>query len=87
MHRNNTARRQKGGDMNMSTPKKKIDVPIKDRYLLTYYEAAAYFGIGINRLREICKDPACNFVITTGEKKTMGIRKKLEEYIAEHRYI
>ena len=52
----------------MSTPKKKIDVPIKDRYLLTYYEAAAYFGIGINRLREICKDPACSFVITTGEK-------------------
>lgn len=30
----------------MSTPKKKIDVPIKDRYLLTYYEAATYFGIG-----------------------------------------
>jgi hypothetical protein len=66
---------------------KKIDVPIKDRYLLTYYEAAAYFGIGINRLREICKDPACSFVITTGEKKTMVIRTKLEEYIAEHRYI
>ena len=50
-------------------------------------EAIAYFEIGIKRLREICKDPACSFVITTGEKKTMVIRTKLEEYIAEHRYI
>ena len=71
----------------MSTPKDKIVVPIKDRNLLTYYEATAYFGIGINRLRELCRDPACSFVVTTGEKKTMVIRRKLEEYIADHRYI
>ena len=71
----------------MSTPKNKPDVPIKERFLLTYYEASAYFGIGINRLRELCRDPACSFVVTTGEKKTMVIRSKLEEYIAERRYI
>ena len=71
----------------MSTSKNKPEVPIRERYLLNYYEAAVYFGIGINRLRELCRDPACNFVVTTGEKKTMVIRPKLEEYIAEHRYI
>ena len=71
----------------MSTSKNKPEVPIRERYLLNYYEAAPYFGIGINRLRELCRDPACSFVVTTGEKKTMVIRPKLEEYIAEHRYI
>ena len=71
----------------MSTPKKKPDVPINERYLLTYYEAAAYFGIGINRLREISKEPSCSFVVTTGEKKTMVIRPKLEQYITDHRFI
>jgi hypothetical protein len=71
----------------MSSSKNKPEVPIRERYLLNYYEAAAYFGIGINRLRELCRDPACSFVVTTGEKKTMVIRPKLEEYIAEHRYI
>lgn len=71
----------------MSTSKNKPEVPIRERYLLNYYEATAYFGIGINLLRELCRDPACSFVVTTGEKKTMVIRPKLEEYIAEHRYI
>lgn len=33
---------------------KKEKVEIKDKYALTYEEAAAYFGIGVNKLREVC---------------------------------
>ena len=31
----------------------KYEVPIWEKYCLTLDEAAAYFGIGINKLREI----------------------------------
>ena len=72
----------------MSTPKKRSEVPLSQRYLLSYYEAASYFGLGINRLREmVARDPSCNFAVTTGNRKTMIIRPKLEEYINAHRYL
>ena len=71
----------------MSAPKKKAELPIGERYLLAFYDAAAYFGIGINSLRALCKDPACDFAITTGARKTMIIRPKLESYINEHRFL
>ena len=69
----------------MNNQEKQATVPTK--YTISTLEASQWSGIGINRLREICRDPACSFVVTTGEKKTMVIRSKLEEYIAEHRYI
>ncbi len=73
--------------MLMSTPKEMPFVEVKDRFLLTFHEASAYFGIGLNRLREICKEPGCDFTIQTGERKTMIIRSKMEKYIMEHSYI
>ena len=40
----------------------KYEVPIWEKYCLTLDEAAAYFGIGINKLREMTDDSTCTFV-------------------------
>ena len=71
----------------MAAPKEKSYVPIEHKFTLTPYEAAEYFGIGINHLYEMAKEPDCNFTVTVGRKKTIIIRQKLEEYLIEHRAI
>ena len=55
-------------------------VPIWQKMALTIEEAAAYSNIGINRIRELCDDPACSFVLFVGRKKLIK-RKAFEEYI------
>ena len=39
----------------MAAPKVKPYVPIEHKFTLTPYEAAEYFGIGINHLYEMAK--------------------------------
>ena len=57
-----------------------IAVPVWERMLLTIQEAAAYTGIGINRLREISDRKDCDFVLWVGNRRLFK-RKKLEEYL------
>ena len=59
----------------------KYEVPIWEKSNLTLEEAAAYSGIGINKLREITNEPGCNFVLFVGTKRLIK-RKLLDEYIA-----
>lgn len=59
---------------------KKLEVPIWEKSNLTLEEAAAYFGIGINKLRELTEDEQCPFVIWNGAKRLIK-RKKLDEYL------
>ena len=68
-------------------PQNLEEVPIKDKFMLTIYEAKEYFGIGLDKLREMVKEPGCNFAVQVGEKKQMIIRIKLEEYLMENRLI
>ena len=70
----------------MSAPKNKTELPIDKKYLLSIYETSAYFGLGINRVRELVKDPSCSFAVKNGSK-TMIIREKMQEYILNHRVI
>ena len=49
---------------------------------LTLEEAAAYFGIGINKLREISDKDNCPFVLWVGSKRLIK-RKMLEEYLSK----
>lgn len=56
------------------------EVLIKDKVLLTLEEAAAYTGIGINKLRNLSKDKYCPFVLYNGTKRMLK-RKLLEEYL------
>ena len=45
----------------------KHEVPIWEKSNLTLEEAAAYSGIGINKLREISNEPGCSFVFFVGK--------------------
>lgn len=60
----------------------KYEVPIWEKYCLTLDEAAAYFGIGINKLREMSDEPNCQFVIFNGSKRLIK-RRKLEESLVD----
>lgn len=46
-----------------------VSVPIWKKPNLTLDEAAAYFGIGVNKIREISNAPDCPFVLWVGNKR------------------
>lgn len=56
------------------------EVPIWEKSNLTLEEAAAYSGIGINKIREITNDEYCKFVLWVGSKRLIK-RKLFDEYI------
>ena len=58
------------------------EVPIWEKSNLTLEEAAAYFNIGQNKLRELTNDRNCGFVIWISTKSLIK-RLKLEEYLAK----
>ena len=60
----------------------KKEVPIWEKANLTIDEAAAYFGIGRNKLRDITSNPDCEFVIWVGTKRLIK-RKKFEKYLED----
>ena len=55
------------------------EVPIWEKSNLTLEEAAAYSGIGINKLRKLSDDENCSFVLWIGSKRLIK-RRKLDEY-------
>lgn len=55
------------------------NVPLWEKSNLTLEEAAAYSGIGINKLRKMTDEPDCNFVLWNGTKRLIK-RRKLDEY-------
>ena len=59
---------------------KNINVPICDKANLTLDEAASYFNIGVNKLRELSNSQDCEFVLWVGSKRLIK-RKKLESFI------
>ncbi|MDD5901711.1 MAG: excisionase [Lachnospiraceae bacterium] len=58
----------------------RVEVPISQKYNLTLEEAAEYFNIGTNRLREITDENKTSMVIMVGTKRLIK-RKKMEEYL------
>ena len=58
----------------------KYDVPIWKKANLTIEEAAAYFGIGMNKLRELTEDENCKFVLYIGSKRL--IKRQMFEKIS-----
>lgn len=59
---------------------KKDSVPLWEKSNLTLEEAAAYSGIGVNKLRQISDDEGCPFVLWVGNKRLLK-RKKLDEFL------
>lgn len=58
----------------------KKEIPIWEKSNLTLEEAASYFNIGINKLRELTNDDKCPFVLWCGSKRLIK-REKLIEYL------
>lgn len=58
------------------------EIPLGEKEFLTVKEAAAYFNIGINKIREITDDDDCKCVLWVGRKRMIKrerFRKFLEE--------
>ena len=60
----------------------KYEVPIYEKSNLTLEEAAAYFNIGVNKLRQLTNDDKCPFVLWVGSKRLIK-RKKMDEYLSK----
>lgn len=58
------------------------EVPIWEKSNLTLEEAAAYSGIGINKLRDMTNDEHCKLVLWVGSKRLIK-RKLLDKYLEE----
>ena len=56
------------------------EVPIWQKSNLTLEEAAAYSGIGVNKLRSMTDSDECKFVLWNGTKRLIK-RRKLDEYL------
>ena len=64
----------------MRKPSKDYAVPLWEKANLTVYEAAAYSGIGADKLRELSDREDCEFVLWNGTKRLIK-RKKLDEFL------
>lgn len=74
-------------DMTISGPEKKTQtmsekVPIPQKMTLSIREAAAYTGIGINKISSLLIQPNCPFVLYVGNKKLVK-RKAFEEFLSK----
>ena len=59
---------------------KRHKVRLVDKTVINIFEAAAYTGIGINRLAKLDKVKNCDFVIYRGSER-LFIREKLAAYL------
>ena len=57
-----------------------INVSISEKPNLTVEEAAVYFNIGENKLRELTDRNNCNFVLFVGRKRLIK-RKQFESFL------
>lgn len=60
----------------------KVKVPPWEKFTLTLEEAAAYYGIGVNKLRELTNEEECKFVLFVGNKRLIK-RKSFAAYLEE----
>ena len=64
----------------------KIFVPIYHKSNLSIDEAAEYFNIGKNKLRELIKEETCEYVLYVGNRALIK-RKSFEEYLNQTKYL
>ena len=59
-----------------------MEIPIWEKSNLSLEEAAAYSGIGINKLRDITNSESCKFVLWVGNKRLIK-RRLFDQYIEQ----
>lgn len=55
-------------------------VPVSEKYTLTVKEAAAYFNIGIKKIRRLAEENTGRFAVLSGNKYLI-IRTQFEKFI------
>ena len=60
------------------------EIPIADKAFLTLEEAAAYYNVGINKLRIMTDSENCKYVLWNGSKRL--IKRKMFEAYLESQY-
>lgn len=58
------------------------EVPIWEKSNLSLEEAAAYSGIGVNKLRGLTNEKNCRFVLWVGNKRLIK-RRLFDQYIEQ----
>lgn len=59
---------------------KKVEVKISEKVLLSLEEAAAYTGIGVNKLRILSESENCSWVLWNGSKRLLK-RERLRDFL------
>lgn len=59
-------------------------VPVWEKELLSVKEAAAYFGIGENKIREMTDGQTCQYVLWVGNKRL--IKRRMFQQVLEQQY-
>ena len=60
--------------------KRKIELPVYEKFLITITEASRYFNIGQKEIKRMADGNLDRFAIIKGNR-TLIIRPKMEEYI------
>lgn len=60
-----------------------MNVPVGEKYMLTVKEAAAYFNIGIKKMRRLAEDNLGVFAVYSGNRFLI-IRPKFEIFLEEN---
>ncbi len=58
-----------------------IEIPVWEKLYLTVEEATALTNIGQCKIRELMKEPDCDFVLMVGKHKGLINRKRFEKYL------
>lgn len=68
----------------MAAQKKKQDIPVYKKFLLTIPEAASYYNIGASRIEAMLKEDDCPFVFMSGNRRLVK-REEFDNYIRTHK--
>ena len=58
------------------------NIPLNEKYTLTIKEAAAYFNIGVKKMRRLAEENTDGFSVLCGNRYLI-IRTKFEEFLVE----
>jgi len=64
----------------MEIKESKVTVPVCEKYTLTIREAAAYFNIGMKKMRRLAEENTGRFAVFSGNRYLI-IRTKFEEFL------
>ena len=68
--------------MNNIETEAEVRLPVSEKYLLSIRESAAYFNIGIKKMRRLAEDNLGGFAVFSGNRYLIN-RTKFERFIEE----